>query len=86
MSYEVELSKKVSKEILALPKDVAKRIMSSAMELSDNPRPQGSTKTKGTENEYRIRVGDYRIIYEVDDSKKLVSLISCKHRKDIYRP
>lgn len=85
MNYKVEISKRVSKEILSLPKSAANRIMSAAMELGDDPRPSGSTKMKGTENEYRIRVGDYRVVYEVNDDENTVTLISCKHRKDIYR-
>lgn len=53
--------------------------------LADEPRPDGVIKLKGSDNEYRIRVGDYRVRYEIDDESQLVQLLQCKHRKDVYR-
>jgi mRNA interferase RelE/StbE len=53
--------------------------------LKENPRPRGCIKLKGYKNEYRIRVGDYRVRYEVRDQESIVVLLRCKHRKDVYR-
>lgn len=55
------------------------------MLLAENPRPEGAIKLKGYENEYRIRIGDYRVRYEIYDQEFVVLLLHCKHRKDVYR-
>ena len=53
--------------------------------LEENPRPHGCVKFEGSKNEYRIRIGDYRILYQVDDSKKVVTIARVNHRRDSYR-
>ncbi|MEB3231684.1 MAG: type II toxin-antitoxin system RelE/ParE family toxin [Leptolyngbyaceae bacterium] len=53
--------------------------------LAENPRPRDALKLKGSENSYRIRVGDYRICYEVKDKELIVILFHCMHPRDIYR-
>lgn len=85
MSYTIIIPKRVRKQLDALPEKVYKRIAIKVKQLEDNPRPEGVTKLKGTENEYRIRIGDYRIRYEVDDDKLIILLLQCKHRRDVYR-
>ncbi len=55
------------------------------MLLAENPRPEGVVKLKGYDDEYRIRIGDYRVRYEIDDEESIVVLLHCKHRKDVYR-
>ncbi|MBC7250764.1 MAG: type II toxin-antitoxin system RelE/ParE family toxin [Anaerolineae bacterium] len=59
--------------------------MQRVVALKENPRPPGSVKLKGHENEYRTRVGDYRVRYEVRDNEAIVLLLHCGHRKDVYR-
>ncbi len=85
MSYQVIIPRPVQKQLDELPRNVRDRIIKVIVALKDNPRPRGSVKLRGYENEYRIRIGDYRIRYEVRDHESLVILLHCKHRKDIYR-
>ncbi len=68
-----------------MPSDIKERIAEKIQNLADEPRPDGVVKLKGSDNEYRIRVGDYRVRYEIDDENQLVQLLQCKHRKDVYR-
>ena len=65
--------------------DVKERVIEKIMNLAHEPRPDGVVKLKGSDNEYRIRIGDYRVRYEIDDEGQLVQLLQCKHRKDVYR-
>jgi len=53
--------------------------------LEQNPRPHGCTKLEGSEDEYRVRVGDYRILYVIDDKAKLVTVARVRHRREAYR-
>ena len=85
MSYTINISKSVQKQIYKLPHNIIARIIPKIKQLSTNLYPVGSIKLKGYENQYRIRIGDYRVRYEVDDEKALVKLLQCKHRKNIYR-
>jgi mRNA interferase RelE/StbE len=85
MSYQVIIPKPVQKQLDSLPDDVRDRAVKRIMALKENPRPRGCVKLKGYENEYRIRIGDYRVRYEVHDQESIVLLLHCKHRKDVYR-
>lgn len=85
MSYTVVIAKSVQKQIDDLPSDMKERIVDKIQNLANEPRPDGVIKLKGSDNEYRIRVGDYRVRYEIDDENQLVQLLQCKHRKDVYR-
>ncbi len=85
MSFQVIIPKPVQKQLDDLPDDVFKRIIEKLEVLTINPRPFGCVKLKGMKNEYRIRIGDYRIRYEINEAENLVILLHCKHRKDIYR-
>nr|WP_244329373.1 type II toxin-antitoxin system RelE/ParE family toxin [Tolypothrix sp. PCC 7910] len=68
-----------------LPSDIIKRVIEKIQSLASEPRPDGVVKLKGSDNEYRIRIGDYRVRYEIDDDSQLVQILQCKHRKDVYR-
>lgn len=68
-----------------MPNDVYERIAAKIQHLAEEPRPDGVTKMKGTDNEYRIRIGDYRVRYEIDDKELIILLLQCKHRKDVYK-
>jgi mRNA interferase RelE/StbE len=85
MSHTVVISKSVQKQIDDLPNEMKERIAEKIQNLADEPRPDGVVKLKGSNNEYRIRVGDYRVRYEIDEENQLVQLLQCKHRKDVYR-
>jgi len=83
--YLITLKKRAAKELLKLPIATLKRASKSIDSLSKNPRPKGSKKLKGSdENMWRIRVGDYRIIYIIEDTIKMVNIRRVGHRKDIY--
>lgn len=77
--------KVVRKQLDDLPDDVYERIAPKIQQLAEHPRPEGVTKLKGSDREYRIRIGDYRVRYEIDDKEKVILLLQCKHRRDIYR-
>lgn len=82
--YSVVVTDKVRKIILKLPHLTAAKIETSLLELEENPRPAGCKKLKGRSG-YRIRVGDYRVIYEIEDNILRVIIIDLGNRKDIYR-
>ena len=84
MKYTVLIERYAQKQIMKLDKKIIPVIKSAIATLADNPRPYGYKKLKG-EDAYRIRVGDYRVIYEIDDGKIIVTVVSVGHRKDIYK-
>jgi mRNA interferase RelE/StbE len=85
MSYEVIIPKPVQKQLSKLPEDIRKLISEKILLLTEDPRPTGVKKLKGFDNEYRIRIGDYPVRYEVDDKALMVLVLHCKNRKDVYR-
>ena len=84
MRYTVLIERYAQKQILKLDKKVIPLIKTAIASLGDNPRPFGYKKLRG-EDAYRIRVGDYRIIYEIEDEKIIVTVVSVGHRKSIYK-
>lgn len=84
MKYTVLIERYAQKQIMRLDKRVIPVIKTAIASLADNPRPYGYKKLKG-EDAYRIRVGDYRIIYEIDNDKIIVIVVSVGHRKEIYK-
>ncbi|CAD0228250.1 MULTISPECIES: type II toxin-antitoxin system RelE family toxin [Planktothrix] len=85
MSYTVIIPKPVQKQLDNLPEDIRQRITAKILSLTIEPRPVGVKKLKGFDNEYRVRVGDYRVRYEVNDKILTVLVLHCKHRRNIYR-
>jgi mRNA interferase RelE/StbE len=81
--YTITLSKTAQKQLDRLSDNIAKPILNAIALLSDNPRPPGYKKLKGR-NGYRIRQGNYRIIYDVFDNILTVDVITIAHRKDVY--
>lgn len=82
--YEVTLASSAEREIKALPKSVQGRIELMIDSLRSNPRHPGTIKLKGREDIYRVRVGDYRIIYTINDKKRLVDVSYVRHRSRAY--
>ena len=78
--YTVVVTEKVKKILLRLPSSIASRIENSLLKLEENPRPPGSKKLKGRAG-YRLRIGDYRVIYEIEDNILRVIVIDVGHRK-----
>ena len=85
MNYRVELSRKVNKQLKALPVAVRSRLQTKLKALGMEPRPPGVVKLKNSENQYRIRVGNYRIIYEIEDEILLILVLKVAHRQDAYK-
>ena len=85
MKYTVIISKSVRKQFDKLPTDVKPRVLSKIQSLADIPRPDGVSKLKGFDSQYRIRVGSYRVRYEVSDEKLTIKLLKCRHRRDVYK-
>lgn len=81
--YNIDFSKKAQKKLDKLSDSIVNPILLAIGNLSANPRPKGSKKLKGRPG-YRIRVGDYRVIYEIFDEVLLIDVIDLGHRKDIY--
>jgi len=84
-SYSVTLKSSVEKDLRTLPKAVLARVMHRIEELKNNPIPRQSAKLTGAERLYRIRVGDYRIIYAVEADAKQVIVYCVRHRRQVYR-
>ena len=82
--YQVIIENKARKKTKRLPKEIVKRIDKVLTALSRNPRPPGSEKLVGTDG-WRIRAGDYRILYAIDDKNKLVTIYDIDHRRQVYR-
>jgi mRNA interferase RelE/StbE len=84
VAYTVELPNRAKQDLAALPPDLQTRIVKALRKLAENARPSGVKKLKG-EDAYRLRVGDYRLIYEVHDKRLLVLVVKIGHRREVYR-
>ena len=84
MSYTVEIKRSAGKEMESLPQEIHRRVTGKILSLENNPRPPGIRKLQGTEG-YRLRVGDYRVLYTVDDRSHRVVIYSVAHRREAYR-
>jgi mRNA interferase RelE/StbE len=83
--FELKIDRGVERSLKKLPQDVAVSLLKAMKELTVEPLPHGCRKIVGTDRSYRIRVGDYRIVYEVDEAGRLVVIHAAGHRKDVYR-
>ena len=83
--YKILFDRDVEKDLGRIPKKIAINILKKAHNLCGNPRPPQSLKLTGTEGTYRLRVGDYRIIYCIDDTAHLVTVYHVRNRRDVYR-
>jgi mRNA interferase RelE/StbE len=83
--YSVEIARRALKAVAALPRGEQQRARAAIDLLADNPRPPGCTKLTGEDDAYRVRVGVYRIVYEVLDDRLLVHVVRVGHRRDVYR-
>ena len=69
----------------ALPLDIARRVLSKIESLAQEPRPRGCKKLRGPSRLWRVRVGEYQIIYEIDDRQRVVDVVIVRHRREVYR-
>jgi mRNA interferase RelE/StbE len=83
--YEVYIEKTAENDIKRLPTTTFHRIISQIRALAENPRPSGCRKLTGSKNDWRIRIRDYRVLYEIDDRMKVVRVMRVRHRREVYR-
>ena len=83
-SYAVELKPSARKELEALPDSVLARVVRRVESLTNDPRPAGCKKLKGYKDQWRVRIGDWRVVYIIDDTDKLVSVTRIAHRREVY--
>lgn len=84
MSYLVIIENRAQKEYKKISHPFVKNILSHISALEHNPRPFGSKKLTGSKDGYRIRIGDYRVLYTIDDGNKVVTIYRIRHRKEAY--
>ena len=84
MSYRVLILRRAQKELGALPGAMFEKVVTSIRDLGEDPRAPGCRKLTGREG-WRVRVGAYRVIYEIDDAGQCVTVLHVGHRKDVYR-
>ncbi len=85
-NYKLALTESAEKELSKLPGSAVERIAGRIEKLADSPRPSGCKKLRGGVNEWRIRIGDYRVIYTIEDTTKTVDVTRIAHRKEVYKP
>ncbi len=85
MAYAVLLSPRADRDRRGLSDTIRLRIRKTLLALETDPRPTGAAKLSGERNRWRVRVGDYRILYEVDDASRQVLVLRIAHRRDAYR-
>lgn len=85
MAYAVSVSSSAAKDIRALDEGVRRRVAKAIDALAKDPRPHGVEKLSGEEGIYRIRVGDYRVLYKISDRQLMVLVVRVRHRRDAYR-
>lgn len=85
MTYQIKILSKAQRQIKALPKNIQDITRAKIRSLSDNPRPLEVKKLSVFKNLYRVRVGEYRILYEIQDQILVVIIVGVGHRREIYR-
>lgn len=85
MPYAINYAPSAAKAISKLDKSTARRLLTAIESLATDPRPSGCIQLNGGAGEFRIRVGDYRIIYDIRDDELLVLVLSLGHRREMYR-
>jgi mRNA interferase RelE/StbE len=85
VAYRLAHTEAALRDLQALPREMFRRVDARILALADNPRPRGVERIRGTRGALRLRVGDYRILYSVDDAQQVVTIGRIGHRRDVYR-
>ena len=85
MAYRIDFKSSAKRELAALPIGVRRRLDAAILALADNPRPHGVKKLSGGEGLYRVRAGDYRVVYAIHDQVLVILVVRIAHRRDVYR-
>jgi len=83
--YEVYIGRTGENDLKRLPTSTFHRIIPHIKALAENPRPANCRKLTGSKNDWRIRIGDYRVLYEIDEKAKVVRIMRVRHRREVYR-
>ena len=86
MAYELIIKPTAERSLDRLPRPVQRRIVDALMQLRSQPRPAGAVKLTGDDNLWRIRIGDYHVVYEIHVDRLIVLVLRKAHRKDVHRP
>ena len=85
MKYSIDLTTAAARQVKKLPGSVRERILDAIEGLEGDPRPRGAKKLVGEKTAWRIRVGDYRVIYDIFDDELLVTVVRAAHRREVYK-
>ncbi len=85
MAYRIEFAPRAERQFDDLPREVQERLTPRIEALAENPRPQGVKKLAGEPGLYRLRVGDYRIVYQIRDQELFILVVKIGHRREVYR-
>ena len=83
--YEITFARSARRELEALEAQLVARVWARIQALGGKPRPPGCRKVQGEEDVWRIRVGDYRVLYEIKDATRIIDIVAVRHRRDAYR-
>lgn len=83
--YEILVERRAERDLKGLPTHEFRRIIAAMQALAENPRPPGCRKITGSKTDWRIRVGPYRVVYEIDEKSKAIRIMTVRHRRDVYR-
>ena len=84
MSYRVDFTTAAARQVKKLPRPARDRVLDAVDDLGEDPRPHGAKKLVGEDTAWRIRVGDYRVIYDIFDEELTVTVIRAAHRREVY--
>ncbi|WP_061230193.1 type II toxin-antitoxin system RelE family toxin [Dietzia cinnamea] len=84
MSYRVEFTAAAARQVKKLPRPARDRVLDAIEDLGEDPRPHGARKLVGERTAWRIRIGDYRVLYDVFDSELTVFVVRAAHRREVY--
>ena len=84
-SYQIEWKRSAQRELEKLPRPMIKKVVVAVEKLATEPRPRGVRKLVGSDYTYRLRIGNYRLVYDVLDKKLIIEIIRVRHRKDAYK-
>lgn len=85
MGYTVDFTTGAAKEIRKLDQGMRKKILGSIVKLETDPRPKGCKKLAGEQNAWRIRIGNFRVLYEIQDNVLTVTVVRVAHRREVYK-
>ena len=83
--YEILIERTAERDLKSLPTSIFNRIVYRIKGLAETPRPPGCHKLAGSKNDWRIRIGDYRVVYAIDDTRQRVRIFRVRHRREVYR-